>query len=309
MPKANPKISWFLACFGFSMKIDEKDSPGNVPTSGRKKIRRFSWPAKKSSMKTVPIDPTTSENPCRIKEIKIITENYSDKHASQRRRVPDTGHKPPNQIPAAVAEKVPSAQTVHRPKKSCGSPELSDQLKLSEAATFQKHPPRGRITYAQSQPVTGGHPSPEIEPKPKPKSNRSSVIADSASTPTRNAQKKSRNNESRRRRRSEEDEAVDRFAPVIGMSVIMVTLVIMVLWGRLCAVLCTSAWCYFIPRMRARAKSDRTGIVKTGSALGSGDPDLSSEEYKRRVVLDGFLERNRRSAFGRLVGMGEAPYF
>lgn len=78
-----------------------------------------------------------------------------------------------------------------------------------------------------------------------------------------------------------------RFEPVVGLSVVMVTLVIMVLWGRVCAILCTSAWLYFVPRLISTGGSDGSG---------SGDLDIGSEESKKKVVFEGFLERNHRSS-------------
>lgn len=73
---------------------------------------------------------------------------------------------------------------------------------------------------------------------------------------------------------------VEKFDPVIGISVIVLTLVIMLVWGRLCAILCTSAWCYFLPRLRdaaALAKRKRSG--SDGSVCA---PDLNSESYKKK---------------------------
>ncbi|CAJ1932961.1 unnamed protein product [Sphenostylis stenocarpa] len=66
---------------------------------------------------------------------------------------------------------------------------------------------------------------------------------------------------------------------VVGMSVVVVTLVIMIFWGRLCAILCTSVWLYCAPRLR-----------KSGGVNDNGDPrktrsynvDLDSEEYKKK---------------------------
>ena len=81
-----------------------------------------------------------------------------------------------------------------------------------------------------------------------------------------------------------------RFEPLVGMSVVMVTLVIMLLWGRLCAILCTSAWLYFVPRLSS-AVVDPT-IDGLGAGSGSRGLDLGSEECKKKVVFEGFLERN-----------------
>ncbi|KAG7549954.1 hypothetical protein ISN45_Aa06g007940 [Arabidopsis thaliana x Arabidopsis arenosa] len=92
--------------------------------------------------------------------------------------------------------------------------------------------------------------------------------------------------------RSRNGSRVKPFDPVIGISIIILTLTIMLVWGRLCAILCTSAWCYVLPRVRdaaALAKRKRSG--SHGSAY---EGDLNSESYKRKVVLDGFLGRQNR---------------
>jgi hypothetical protein len=62
----------------------------------------------------------------------------------------------------------------------------------------------------------------------------------------------------------------------------------MLFWGRICAILCTSAGFYFVPRLRNVTKSD--DVVEKNP--NSHDQDYDSEEYKKKVVLEGFLERN-----------------
>ncbi|KAL5993436.1 hypothetical protein ACLOJK_014361 [Asimina triloba] len=82
-----------------------------------------------------------------------------------------------------------------------------------------------------------------------------------------------------------------RFDPVVGLSVLTVVVAIMLLWGRACAILCTSAWFYFIPRLRATVRN--SGEV-AGTLPKAGNVDVDSEEYKKKVILEGLLERNRR---------------
>lgn len=86
-----------------------------------------------------------------------------------------------------------------------------------------------------------------------------------------------------------------KYDPVVGMSIIVVTLLILVLWGRVCAILCTSAWFYFVPRLTYSAvDTENTGLV--GTTSNPRVPiDLNSDEYKKKVVFEGFLERNHRS--------------
>lgn len=76
---------------------------------------------------------------------------------------------------------------------------------------------------------------------------------------------------------------------LVGMSVLLVTLMIMIFWGRLCAILCTSAWLYFIPRFR----KDIT-VNDDDPKTKSNDVDFDSEEYKKKVIMEGLLGRNHR---------------
>lgn len=77
----------------------------------------------------------------------------------------------------------------------------------------------------------------------------------------------------------------EKFDPVMGMSIILITLIIMLFWGRLCAILCTSAWLYFYPLLR---KQD----INTKAKLSN----LNSEKYKKKVVMEGLLERTKHPA-------------
>ncbi|KAL0709231.1 hypothetical protein Bca4012_016209 [Brassica carinata] len=83
---------------------------------------------------------------------------------------------------------------------------------------------------------------------------------------------------------------VGKFDPVIGISVVILTLVIMLVWGRLFAILCTSAWCYFLPHLRNAA-----ALVKRSVSDGSAYiPGLSSGSCKIKVVSDVLLGRQNR---------------
>lgn len=89
-----------------------------------------------------------------------------------------------------------------------------------------------------------------------------------------------------------DDPLAGKFDPTVGMTILIVTLAILLLWGRFCAVLCTSAWFYFIHRLRKAGKSEEVA----GKQLGAGKPDMESREYKKKVVLEGLLERNHRNS-------------
>lgn len=90
--------------------------------------------------------------------------------------------------------------------------------------------------------------------------------------------------------KKESKEALDSNS-MIGLSVIVVILVIMLFLGKLYAILCTSAWFYMIPRLKAAVDSN----VTVNTVLDSNVPDLDSDEHKKRVVLEGLLQRNQRN--------------
>ncbi|CAN8256882.1 unnamed protein product [Cochlearia groenlandica] len=85
---------------------------------------------------------------------------------------------------------------------------------------------------------------------------------------------------------------VEKFDPVIGISIITLTLMVVLIWGRLFAILCTSALCYFLPRIRDATASEKR--KRSGDGNAAFLQDLNSESYKRKVVLDGFLGRQNR---------------
>ncbi|XP_074345633.1 uncharacterized protein LOC141684516 isoform X2 [Apium graveolens] len=76
--------------------------------------------------------------------------------------------------------------------------------------------------------------------------------------------------------------------PIVGMSIMMGTLVIMIIWGKVCAIICTCAWLYMVPRLR----------TKKNSRLNLSSLNLESVEYKKKVVLEGLLQRDRRRVVG-----------
>ncbi|KAF8082334.1 hypothetical protein N665_0832s0007 [Sinapis alba] len=93
---------------------------------------------------------------------------------------------------------------------------------------------------------------------------------------------------SKREKSSRVRRKASRVDPVIGISIIMLTLMIMLMWGRLCAIICTCTWCYFLPRLKRKRSSG-------GKAERSNDDlDLNTAAYKKKIVLEGFLVRQQR---------------
>ncbi|KAH7675775.1 hypothetical protein IHE45_08G159600 [Dioscorea alata] len=77
------------------------------------------------------------------------------------------------------------------------------------------------------------------------------------------------------------------YHPATGLFLLVISLCVMVMFGRLCAILWTATWLYLAPR--------RISVVSPSPAeMPELRSRVSEEDEKRRVVLEGLLERNRR---------------
>lgn len=312
----------FLCCFGFSGKIiPEKKKLENdmmtkkINNSGsdhdddlkiKKKVMvRFYWPRLRlkspSGAKTVPVLYTTvPEKP--QKDCKIY---WSSKPKSKSKpkpkakpeklpsklQAPSTNSQPPNEIEIVVPvasdpspkqnpleTKSGSAKNINLENRKNSSPSLHSSK--DDTRTIQK-----RLSFSRKiESIKAGSSQPGSPVQAKLKQGRTIRQSDSfAAGPNRDKPQVAPTKPERWR---SEPAFARRFEPVVGMSVVMVTLLIMVMWGRLCAILCTSAWLYFVPRLSSAVDSD-------GGALGRArDLDLGSKECKKKVVFEGFLERD-----------------
>ncbi|XP_071696309.1 uncharacterized protein [Rutidosis leptorrhynchoides] len=84
-----------------------------------------------------------------------------------------------------------------------------------------------------------------------------------------------------------------------GMSIILVILVVMMLWGKLFAIICTSSWFFMAPRLRPVKGRDVVVATEKRSSENNNKLELESMEYKKKVVLEGLLQRNNRIIVGR----------
>ncbi|XP_073316356.1 uncharacterized protein [Primulina huaijiensis] len=83
--------------------------------------------------------------------------------------------------------------------------------------------------------------------------------------------------------------ATGKYDSMVGASMIALTLVVMLIWGKVCAILCSAAWVFFVHCFKQSNESFENKNVNVSS-----DHQilvLDSHEYKKRVVLQGFLER------------------
>ncbi|KAF8414014.1 hypothetical protein HHK36_002012 [Tetracentron sinense] len=74
------------------------------------------------------------------------------------------------------------------------------------------------------------------------------------------------------------------FSSSAGLYLLLISLSIMIFWGRICAIFCTSAWLYFVYRWNSGDGPPENG---------NKSPEMDSREYKKKVIMEGLLERNR----------------
>ncbi|KAJ7942680.1 Transmembrane protein [Quillaja saponaria] len=286
--QSKPKASLFLCCFGFSRKISRKKSsktttetvPSDIP---KKMIKRwFSWSRlqiilKNSGTKTVPLDASLSEKP--NPKPKIWTSRSKSKSKlhklPSKHQTPEINPAPPSQTPPAVVTTVPNQS----PTKTSYEPEQNRQN--ITRLTFRRRIDSIRNGFSQPS-------SPENKNLTSTKAG-TTVMTQSVSLPKPKLHRSGNPLSMQSRvtlRKPEADEKAKVIEPLVGMSIIMVTLIIMVLWGRLCAILCTSAWFYFIPRFKNTIKTEHH----------NPEFDLNSEVYKKKVILRGLLDRNHHTS-------------
>ncbi|XP_010250109.1 PREDICTED: uncharacterized protein LOC104592433 isoform X1 [Nelumbo nucifera] len=331
--KTKPKriASCFPSCFGFAGRVldpdDMRPAQTNGGSGGRIRKRWLSWSRfrmkKPNATKTVPVDapPLRDEAPD-VKDIGVVMD--SNKIASKRQIPPKMDRKPSRRPTVLVNE--PDHQSLFEEKYRTAKKTIVQTRKELDTAgqaradTCQKQPTRksesrksgetagqARADTCQKQPTRksesrkSGEGSPENQPKTKhsqhatlnshsrsPPHNRPQIIQAAAST--------TRSRSAEKRPSSEKAAVAGKFDAVAGMSILMVTLAIMLFWGKLCAILVTSAWLYSIPRLRTAVKPD----MVAGEGDNSNSIDFNSEEYKKKVILEGLLERNHRSGVGLL---------
>ncbi|XP_058097894.1 uncharacterized protein At5g23160-like [Magnolia sinica] len=284
--KSKSKFSCFLSCFGRNVSDPApKKLPRNI---GRKKSPWSFWSwfrGGKSVRKTVPVDAAIVEDATRGQ--------YGDEEIREEIEVVNVEVAAKNQIRAA-GDPVSDQAVVDGARKAkhgggklpqhqeTKPPDLSIPPKRD---TSNKSLTLGRKTDSRK---TGSQPG-----SPDPRPGGSALTSSLTFPPTGNGKQSRHVGTSRLANRklthsSGSNASTVKLDAVVGMSILMVALAFLLLWGRVCAIVCTSAWFYFIPRLR-------TAMDSVGSAgKGAMEVDIDSSEYKKKVIMAGFLERNRR---------------
>ncbi|KAG6650718.1 uncharacterized protein LOC122313842 [Carya illinoinensis] len=295
--QTKPKTTHFLCCyFGCSSWASEQGSVESLRNDGKKiNIHWLSWSrliqTKKSGTKTAPLESTLNEKSDPKKEIPG-SGSKPDKLTSMPQEAPVTDHKLPTQVP--VLALVPLDQT-HEALE--GSQETTyeraaqkhvqhfERTDTCEEDMFQIWLSCGRKKEAIRPGYS--HPGSPKTSKTKPLA----VMSHSVSLPVSRHEKgaipisSSLTNSravSKNLDREKGSISTKKLDSAVGLSIVVVTLIIMLVWGRVCAILSTSAWLYFVPRLVEQNPNSHH------------DQDYDSDEHKKKVVFEGFLERNHR---------------
>ncbi|XP_022726413.1 uncharacterized protein At5g23160-like [Durio zibethinus] len=260
--QTNPRSSCFLGCFGFSKK--KKPLEKTIQTSV-------------SRTKTVPVVNTEKAESDSKSHMSKMIKKKSDSKLSSEPQSP-ANHKHSHQNSKANQQLASSNQAAReRPNET--------KLQGPEPNIFLGNKKLLDPTRTGSS-LPG---SPNVKPKTKPKTQ--AELSHTVSLPLPGRNQRVGNPRIHARINLKDELQQKNNDPVMGMYIIMVTLIIMLVWGRLCAILCTSAWFYFCPRFPTTINNSDITVQRP---VNSNDLDLNSEGYKKRVVLEGLLDRNHR---------------
>ncbi|TYG41258.1 hypothetical protein ES288_D12G161500v1 [Gossypium darwinii] len=255
--------SWFLGCFGFPM--NKKSHPKPIQKKTRSLWQMFRLSPTKSITKTLPV-------------------NNADKAKVDHAKTKTKTSKP---IKKKLPDSTKSSSKPHIPSRQ--NSKADQRLASTNQITWAAPGSLSEPTRSRSLPD-----SVVTKAKPKPKKTQT-VLSHTVSLPVLEGSQRVGNNGIHAPPVNSKDLRLDNIE--LGMSVIVVTLIIMLVWGRLCAILCTSAWLYFCPRFRTRVNgngSSSSGGGGVESTQNLNDSYLNSKEYKKKVVLEGLLHRNSR---------------
>ncbi|XP_047331871.1 uncharacterized protein LOC124935484 [Impatiens glandulifera] len=84
-----------------------------------------------------------------------------------------------------------------------------------------------------------------------------------------------------------------------GLYIAALTLVVMIVWGKICAIVLVSCFLYSFPLLRysgdRKILSDQLERESKSNDVVDDDDDLEEDRMKKRqIVMNGFLQRNRR---------------
>ncbi|XP_042512738.1 uncharacterized protein At5g23160-like [Macadamia integrifolia] len=280
----NPSCLSFTACFGTSVGVTEpyeKNPPEGFKSRGRKKsLSWFSWSRlriKKSATKTVPVDSSNN---------KELQQRDSGDIVDWKSTIVE---KNPEKTVVIDQSEIQKAK-----KEKQGNFHNTILEYRAKVDAISDTSPKSIVIGRKIEPPNSG--SQSTSPIHNP--NRSKLLMNCQSLPpiSFNGRKLTALVGSfktqAKKPASQGKSPTGKFDPMAGLLVLVVALALLLICGRVCAILCTSLWFYAVPRLIATKSDDGAAANGPISEL----PDFNSEAYKKKVILEGWLERNHRHA-------------
>ncbi|CAN1154308.1 hypothetical protein LINPERPRIM_LOCUS41062 [Linum perenne] len=91
-----------------------------------------------------------------------------------------------------------------------------------------------------------------------------------------------------------------RYSSNVGLCLVVVSLMVLMFWGKICAIMFTSTWLFFVPHC-----IPGTGTLsgRIGAYYRRIDPDELKKDHVVATTSEGFVERNRNRARRWVVGL------
>ncbi|PWA85544.1 hypothetical protein CTI12_AA147860 [Artemisia annua] len=287
--------SCFFSCFGYSGDYIEPLDEVNPESPRRRRwFSKLKFSFKKSDVKTVPVE--LSKGPrksglddahvksCSTWEIQVVEEDdaaltkkgvsmVKEKHNPQGRSQP---------TPVAGSNTAPDTG-LKSDEQNTNSKKFIDSIKVScPSRRKETKAASARVDSPKKKNVTITQPNASSTLKPRPKVKKRPL----SPTAVRGVEGGFMHKKT---------PSSGEFDSIVGMSIILVTLLIMVLWGKLCAILCTSAWFFVAPRLGGPEGHSAIAMAEKRRLESGDDMETESVEYKKKVVMEGLLKRNHRN--------------
>ncbi|KAG1331873.1 hypothetical protein COCNU_02G018410 [Cocos nucifera] len=268
-PRRRRRFSWISSCFGWSPLSDSGNT--ETPVSGVVKGSRFSWSRFPTKKRTVPVDVVADatpgdapkEKPASAKKKQSFFQKFRKDKSSEKRSSPHHRHQPQN--PAARTD------VTAKPHR------LQVRHVASKCDARSKPAPLYRVRDAARTGTRSSHPG---SPEPVHRTTSAAILR----------------NSNHKKTWKKCDETIGCLTDSrLGLSVLALALILTLLLGRACAIVCMSACFYLLPRFRVATTMARNPVSRKGD---DGIDIMSSEEQKKRVVLMGLLQREGRRPSG-----------
>lgn len=190
----------------------------------------------------------------------------------------------------SISLRSPSSKKLSTLQNNKLSKTMSDSIsfkRMPDTDDVFKSDPTCSLTKATT--TKGGHGSSASSTASSIPLNSNSVLRNGSFEATLNELKQVKQQQQRKKNvRSSEF-----FSTNIGLSLIALSLLVLIVWGKICAILCTSTWLLL---MSARFKE--RGVIKKSSKWDDQlrGENVYSGKYKKRVIMEGLLERNHASS-------------